>query len=415
MNKYISVFALNKYIQAKIKQDVSLTNVYIKGEISNYRPHPSGHLYFTLKDEHSRIQAIMFESHARSLDFELENGMQVLIQGFVSVYEVTGQYQINVKKMEQDGIGKLYLQFEQLKKSLEKEGLFDQAHKKSIPSFPKRIAILSAKQGAGLRDVVSLIQARFPFTQVIVFPIPVQGKNAYLQIIQCLKAVDELAFDTIILARGGGSIEELWNFNEEMLARTIYQAKTPIISAIGHETDFTICDFVSDMRARTPTDAAVIATPDQNELKKQLHMTTKALIDHYQHYLKYHKQRLARFQNSYFLMNPENLYAHELMRVSHLKDQLAYQIRIFDMKQYEKLKKYQTSLMTYMNDHIKYKKHQMQKKIIQLDALSPLKIMQRGYTFVEKDHHLIRSVQDLKPGDDIDITFYDGKHKAKIK
>ncbi len=411
MEKYISVFALNKYIHAKIKQDVSLSNIYIKGEISNYRPHPSGHLYFTLKDEHSRINAIMFASNAHFLDFELENGMQVLIQGHVSVYEVTGQYQLNVKKMEQDGLGKLYLQFEILKKSLEKEGLFDQSHKKPIPAFPKSIAILSAKQGAGLRDVVSLIQSRFPFSKVVIFPIPVQGKNAYFQIVQTLESVDKLGFDTIIIARGGGSIEELWNFNEELLARAIYKAQTPIISAIGHETDFTICDFVSDIRARTPTDAAVIATPDQSELKIHLHLISKSLIDHYQRYL----QKLIRLKHSYFLTNPENIYVNEIIRLTSLKDRLIHQGHLFDIKQAEKLKKYQTQLVSYMNNQLTYKNHQVQKYIIQLDALSPLKVMRRGYTFIESHQNLVRSAKEVKQGDMIDITFYDGKHKAQIK
>ena len=415
MEKYISVFALNKYIHAKIKQDVSLSNIYIKGEISNYRPHPSGHLYFTLKDEHSRINAIMFASNAHFLDFELENGMQVLIQGHVSVYEVTGQYQLNVKKMEQDGLGKLYLQFEILKKSLEKEGLFDQSHKKLIPAFPKSIAILSAKQGAGLRDVVSLIQSRFPFSKVVIFPIPVQGKNAYFQIVQTLESVDKLGFDTIIIARGGGSIEELWNFNEELLARAIYKAQTPIISAIGHETDFTICDFVSDIRARTPTDAAVIATPDQSELKIHLHLISKSLIDHYQRYLKLQEQKLIRLKHSYFLTNPENIYVNEIIRLTSLKDRLIHQGHLFDIKQAEKLKKYQTQLVSYMNNQLTYKNHQVQKYIIQLDALSPLKVMRRGYTFIESHQNLVRSAKEVKQGDMIDITFYDGKHKAEIK
>ncbi len=415
MEKYISVFALNKYIHAKIKQDVSLSNIYIKGEISNYRPHPSGHLYFTLKDEHSRINAIMFASNAHFLDFELENGMQVLIQGHVSVYEVTGQYQLNVKKMEQDGLGKLYLQFEILKKSLEKEGLFDQSHKKPIPAFPKSIAILSAKQGAGLRDVVSLIQSRFPFSKVVIFPIPVQGKNAYFQIVQTLESVDKLGFDTIIIARGGGSIEELWNFNEELLARAIYKSQTPVISAIGHETDFTICDFVSDIRARTPTDAAVIATPDQSELKIHLHLISKSLIDHYQRYLKLQEQKLIRLKHSYFLTNPENIYVNEIIRLTSLKDCLIHQGHLFDIKQAEKLKKYQTQLVSYMNNQLTYKNHQVQKYIIQLDALSPLKVMRRGYTFIESHQNLVRSAKEVKQGDMIDITFYDGKHKAQIK
>ena len=267
--KYINVLTLNQYIKSKLNEDAILSNIYIKGEISNYRPHPSGHIYFTLKDEYSRIQAVMFASHAKNLDFKVDNGKEVLINGYVSVYEVSGNYQLYVTNMQENGAGALYQKFEQLKNKLENEGLFDQQHKKDIPSFPSRIAVLSAKQGAALQDVLRTIHLRFPFTQVVIFPIPVQGNGAYKEIMKTLKYVDALRFNTIIIARGGGSIEDLWNFNEEELARVIYDLKTPIISGVGHETDFTICDFVSDYRAATPTAAAIKATADQNELKKQ--------------------------------------------------------------------------------------------------------------------------------------------------
>ena len=292
--QYISVFALNKYIKAKMNQDVSLQNVYIKGEISNYRPHPSGHLYFTLKDENSRVSAIMFASAARKMSFQIENGMQVFIHASVSVYEASGQYQLYVQTIQQDGIGNLYLQYEALKRKLEKEGLFDLKYKQSIRSFPKGIAVLSAKQGAAVQDIVRTIHLRFPFAKVIVFPIPVQGKNAYLQIIETLKQVDTLGFDTIILARGGGSIEDLWNFNEEDLARCVFACQTPIITGIGHETDFTICDFVSDYRSATPTAAAVKATPDQKELRVYQENLQRQLLYKMKHRLDVQRQYLLK-------------------------------------------------------------------------------------------------------------------------
>ena len=413
--KYISVFALNKYIKAKMSQDVSLQNFYIKGEISNYRPHPSGHLYFTLKDENSKVAAIMFSSYAKQLDFSIENGMQVFIQASVSVYEVTGQYQLYVHKMQEDGIGNLYLKYEKLKKSLEKEGLFDSIHKKKIAQFPKSIAVLSAKQGAAVQDVVQTIRMRFPFVNTVVFPIPVQGKNAYLKIIETLKQVDKIGFDTIILARGGGSIEDLWNFNEELLARCIFELKTPIITGIGHETDFTICDFVSDYRGVTPTAAAMKATPDQVELKKHLFILKDQLIYKMKFYLTNQRKRLDLLQKSYYLKNPEYIYSNELLRLTHLQDQLSYQFQIFHIRTNQDLENYQRTLKEKIDKKILYSHQTSQLLISKLDALSPLKIMKRGYTLIKKDDHIIKSGDDLKSGDIVNIIFNDMEKKAEIK
>lgn len=413
--KYISVFALNRYIKAKMEQDVSLQSVYIKGEISNYRPHPSGHLYFTLKDENSRISAIMFASFAKNLDFTLENGMQVLIRANVSVYEPTGQYQLYVQSMQEDGIGNLYLKFEKLKQKLEKEGLFDSSHKKDIPLYPKSIAVLSAKQGAAIQDVIRTIQLRFPFVRVIVFPVPVQGNNAYIEIVHVLKQVDQLGFDTIIIARGGGSIEDLWNFNEELLARTIYDCKTPIISGIGHETDFTICDFVSDYRGVTPTAAAMKATPDQMELKKHNDNLTHQLIYKMKYRLDVQKQQLDRLKKSYYLTTPEYLYSHEILRLSRLQDQIVHQLKILDISVYQQLKTYQDLLKQRIDQQLFMKEHELQKLIVALDSLSPLKVMKRGYTLVKSENHLIKSSQDLYKDQLIEIQFHDGIRQAQVK
>lgn len=413
--QYISVFALNKYIKAKMNQDVHLQNVYIKGEISNYRPHPSGHLYFTLKDENSRINAIMFSSLAKHLDFEIQNGMQVLLEASVSVYEVTGQYQLYVKSIQEDGIGHLYFMYEQLKTKLEKEGLFDSQYKKGIPHFPKAVAVLSAKQGAAVQDVVRTIQLRFPFTKVIVFPIPVQGKDAYISIIDTLKMVDSLKFDTIILARGGGSIEDLWNFNEESLARCIFDLKTPIITGIGHETDFTICDFVSDYRGVTPTAAAIKATPDQNELKKHTNILYQQLVYKMQHYIDFKSQYFHHLKKSYYLRNPEMYYSHEILRLAKCQDQLSYQFKMFDTHIFQQLIRYQDSLKTLIDKQfIKYEKNN-QLLFSKLDALSPLKVMKRGYTLVKKDGDMIKNVNQLQSGDDVDLVFWNGETKAQIK
>lgn len=413
--KYISVFALNKYIKAKLNQDVSLQSVYIKGEISNYRPHPSGHLYFTLKDEDSCISAIMFASVAKKLDFQVENGMGVLIRAKVTVYEVGGQYQLNVQTMQQDGIGQLYLQFEKLKEKLEKEGLFDNNHKKPIPSFPKGIAVLSAKQGSAIQDVVKTIHLRFPFTRVIVFPIPVQGKNAYLKIIETLQYVDKLKFDTIILARGGGTIENLWNFNEESLARCIYECQTPVISGIGHETDFTICDFVSDYRGVTPTAAAVKATPDQQELKKYNQQLFQQLVYKMKNRIDFQKQYLSRLTNSYYLTNPEALFSNEIFRLSRLQEQLSYHFQMFYLTNRQDIVNYQTQMKQLLDKKLQLHQHKLQQSLVSLDALSPLKVMQRGYTLVKSQEKMIKRVEDIHKGDVIEIQFYDGITNAEIK
>lgn len=413
--QYISVLALNKYIKAKMGQDAALANVYIKGEISNYRPHPSGHLYFTLKDEHSRISAIMFASQTKKLKFDIENGQQVLIRASVSVYEASGQYQLYVQSIEPDGIGQLYIQFVALKDKLAKEGLFDECHKKDIPSFPRSIAVLSAKQGAAVQDVVRTIHLRFPFTKVIVFPIPVQGKEAYIKIIETLKKVDTLHFDTIILARGGGSIEDLWNFNEEALVRCVFECTTPIITGIGHETDFTICDFVSDYRGATPTAAAVKATPDQLEMKSHCAALQQQLIYKMKHYLALQEQTLQRLKKSYYLSNPEVLYSHEILRLTNLQDQLSYQFKMFDMSMYQQLKSYQDELIQKMNFHLQNKNYHLKKIIAQLDALSPLKVMHRGYSLVKKNDQVIQSIHDLHQGEIVDIQMVDGIKKAEIK
>ena len=413
--QYISVFALNKYIKAKMEQDVSLQNVYIKGEISNFRPHPSGHLYFTLKDEHSRINAIMFASQAKKLDFALENGMQVLVHARVSIYEPAGQYQIYIQTMQQDGIGNLYLQFENLKRQLEKEGLFDNKYKKEIPAYPRSIAVLSAKQGAAVQDVVRTIQLRFPFTKVIIFPIPVQGKNAYLEIIDVLKQVDHLGFDTIILARGGGSIEDLWNFNEEGLARTVFSCQTPIITGIGHETDFTICDFVSDYRGVTPTGAAIKATPDHKELSRHLEALKTNLYFKIKNRVEFQQEKLQRLKGSYYLTNPDHFYAQDIQKLMHLQDQLSFQFQMFDMKMYQQLYNYQVLLKQKIDHYVMIKNHENQRIISLLDSLSPLKVMSRGYALVKKDGNIVKSSLDLSKNQVIEIQFHDGVKEAQVK
>ena len=320
--RYLTVSALNRYLKAKIDADTQLQKILIKGEISNFKHHSSGHLYFTLKDEKSRINAVMFSSKANKMLFKLENGMKVLIQASVSVYDVAGTYQLYVDSIEQDGLGNLFLRYEQLKKQLSLEGLFDLDKKITIPKFPSKIAVLSAYPSAALADIVRTINLRFPVVRVIVFPIPVQGKDAYIHIIRTLNYVDTLKFSTIIIARGGGSLEDLWNFNEEGLARAICNCKTPIISGVGHEVDFTICDFVADYRAATPTAAAIKATPDLIELKQSVNNLQYKLNTLMKQKITLNEQLLRRIKSFYLFKNPDKLFEDKKAKVDYLYDRL---------------------------------------------------------------------------------------------
>ena len=255
-NNYVSVTQLTKYIKYRIDNDNHLQEVYLKGEISNFKAHTRGHFYFTIKDENSRINAIMFSFNASKLKFMPKDGMKILVKGKVSVFEATGNYQIYVSELLEDGIGNLHIAFEELKKKLSEEGLFDQKYKKPIPKIPMKVGIVTASTGAAIKDILSTIKRRFPICQTILFPCLVQGELAKDDIVKKLDIADNYGLDVIILGRGGGSIEDLWPFNEEIVARKVFECKTPIISGVGHQIDFTICDFVADSRAETPTGAA---------------------------------------------------------------------------------------------------------------------------------------------------------------
>ena len=435
--KYLTVSALNRYLKARIDADEQLQKILIKGEISNFKHHSSGHLYFTLKDEYSRINAVMFASKAKKISFKLENGMKVLIQASVSVYDVAGTYQLYVDNIEQDGLGNLFLRYEQLKKQLLLEGLFDLDHKSKIPKFPSKIAVLSAYPSAALADIVRTIKLRFPVVRVIVFPIPVQGKDAYLQIIKTLSYVDDLGFSTIIIARGGGSLEDLWNFNEEALARTIYNCKTPIISGVGHEVDFTICDLVSDYRAATPTAAAIKATPDLVELQQNVNNLQYTLNTLMKQKIALNKQALTKIKSFYLFKNPDKLFEDKKAKVDYLYDRLndvfAYNLtnQSNKMKHLIQSFEHQTNLFTItQQNHINLMVQAMQQLMKQkiqsdqekfyftlskLNTLSPLKTLERGYAIILKDEKLISSSLDLKSGDKVEIKMKDGMKNAIIE
>ena len=298
-NEYLTVTQLTRYIKYKIDNDINLQEVYLKGEISNFKAHTRGHFYFTIKDEGSRINAVMFASSARSVKFTPEDGMKILVKGKISVYEATGGYQIYVNEMTEDGVGNLYVAFEQLKKKLASEGLFLESHKKKIPRIPERVGVITASTGAAIRDIISTINRRFPLVEVVLFPALVQGENAKEDIVRQIKRAEEYNLDVLIVGRGGGSIEDLWAFNEEVVARAIYDCSIPVISAVGHEIDFTIADFVADLRAPTPTGAAELAVPNKADVINYIDQLKLRSVKNINTILELKKKRLLKVKDRY--------------------------------------------------------------------------------------------------------------------
>lgn len=390
----ITVTQLNSYIKNKMANDEYLNTVYIKGEISNYKHHYTGHLYFTLKDENSLIKCIMFKTYTSHLDFEPKDGMKVLILGTVSVFERDGVYQIYCKAMQEDGLGSLYTAYEQLKAKLEDEGLFDKANKKAIPLMPKTIGVLTSQTGSVIRDIINVSTRRNKNVNIKLLPVPVQGEGASIKIAEAIELMNAKKIaDVIILARGGGSLEDLWPFNEEIVARAIYKSEIPIISAVGHETDFTIADFVADLRAPTPSAAAELAVPDVSKLQ----------ID------------IEKYQNRLKLALSKKL---DLMK---LKYEKCINTRAFK-NPYEKIENYYLTLDNYIKmitigttNNYKENIHKFENIVSKLDSLSPLKTLVRGYSITQKNGEVIKSVKQLKKDDDIEITFSDGTKYAQIK
>lgn len=390
----ITVTQLNSYMKDKIANDQFLNNVYIKGEISNYKHHYTGHLYFTLKDENSLIKCIMFKTYTSHLNFEPKDGMKVLILGTVSVFERDGVYQIYCKAMQEDGLGSLYTAYEKLKENLEKEGLFDTKYKKEIPKMPKTIGVLTSQTGSVIRDIINVSTRRNPNVCIKLLPVPVQGEGAGSKIADAIEYMNNQKLaDVIILARGGGSLEDLWPFNEEIVARAIFKSETPIISAVGHETDFTIADFVADLRAPTPSAAAELAVPDVKQLKidieKYQNRLKMALIKK----LDFMKLRYEKCITSRVFKNP-----YEMIQNNYLK-----------------IDSFIKTLQNGINNRYKDSKNQFISIISKLDSLSPLKTLSRGYVIAQKNGTTIKTVKDLQKDDNIEITFIDGKKEAIIK
>ena len=389
----VTVSDLNLYIKEKIAGDEALNAVVVKGEISNFKNHYTGHLYFTLKDEKSLIKCIMFKSYAERLNFVPKDGMKVMVFGSVSVFERDGIYQIYVKAMKQDGVGDLYEAYEKLKADLEKEGLFDESHKKKIPLKPEVIGVLTSQTGSVIRDIINVSTRRNPNTYIRLFPVPVQGPGAAEEIARGIKLMNEKNLaDVLIIGRGGGSLEDLWPFNEEIVARAIYNSKIPIISAVGHETDFCIADFVADLRAPTPSAAAELANPDIFELKDKINVFKQ-------------RSRLA-LKKKIEVMNLR----YEKVMASHVFKDPFKKINEYSVE----LDKFVRSLEISIKNKHNEQKSKFAEKVAKLDTLSPLKTLSRGYSITEKQGKIVASKKDLKKDDEVEIKFFDGTKQAKI-
>lgn len=437
--KYYSITALNRAIKNMFDSKPELNRVYLKGEISNFKHHSRGHLYFTLKDENSRLAAVMFASAAKNINFEPEDGMKVLVCGRVTVYEATGGYQIYVEQMDLDGIGNLYLEYEKLKKMLEQQGLFDISHKKSIPKFPKKIGIITAPTGAAIRDILSTIKRRYPICETILFPALVQGVGAKESIVAQIERAQDFDLDVIICGRGGGSIEDLWAFNEEIVARAIYNSKIPIISAVGHEIDFTIADFVADLRAPTPTGAAEMAVPNLVDLRTLIDQYRIRLNENIKNIILYNQKRIDNLKNSYVLKNPMALYevkeqkldsfierlnnrisgliSDYSLRLNHIKESyiLRNPLASYEVKK-ERIINLKKTLKTLITNKLANVSHQYDMIINKLDLLSPLNILNKGYSLVtDEKGKIIKKAKELQKDDIISIRMYEGSVKAIVK
>ena len=433
--EYITVSALTKYIKYKFDKDPHLGRVYLTGEISNFRLRPT-HQYFSLKDENAIISATMFQSAFKKIQFRPEEGMKVLVIGKVSVFEKSGQYQINIEHMEPDGVGALYLAYEQLKKKLEAEGLFS-LPKKPIPQFPKKIAILTSESGAVIQDIQTTVARRFPIVQLVLYPTVVQGVHAVNSILKNLDLVEQEDYDVVIIGRGGGSIEDLWAFNEEPVVRRVAELSIPVISSVGHETDTTLIDFVSDMRAATPTAAAEIATPVLMEIHQQLRNLQTRLEQALSRQLQIKRERMQALANASIFQNPERIYQVYQQRVDQLEMRLQQMMQQSVQHKRQQLLKNQHRLelgspsrrvqtekqaLQYLAKRLeqaqgqlmKDKKQQFQRAIQQLDLLSPLKIMNRGYGILQQEETIIKSVDQLEVNQELTIQLVDGTVRSKV-
>lgn len=392
----LSVSQLNRYIKMNFDADENLANIFISGEISNFTNHyRTGHLYFTLKDDSAAVRAVMFNSSAKRLKFMPEDGMKVIARGRVSVYEASGQYQLYVDDMQPDGVGALNLAYEQLKEKLQKEGLFSELHKKPLPPYPEKVGVITSPTGAAVRDIINVLGRRFPYAEIVFCPVLVQGDGAHLQLTDAVNMFNsERAADVIIIGRGGGSIEDLWEFNDEGLARAVYNSEIPVISAVGHETDFTICDFVADMRAPTPSAAAELAVPDANELQYALSALKNRMFLNVSSGIADRRSRLEYLTSKGALKSPDEMLSNRSQRLDTAFSKM---------------------LSSYEN-RIGGKKVEFISAATALSKLDPMSVLMRGFAFVsDKNGKNVFSSQALAKGDKINVRFHDGSAVCEVK
>lgn len=415
-DKYLTVSAITKYLKFKFEQDSNLIKVYLKGEISNFKAHTSGHYYFSIKDDNSKINAIMFKRDTAKLNFIPKEGTKVLVEGSIRIYESSGSYQIYVSDMQEDGVGNLYIAFEKLKKKLQAEGLFDEKYKKPLPKIPKRVGIVTASTGAAVKDILSTIKRRFPLCETYLFPCLVQGENASIDIVDKVKQADKYNLDVLIVGRGGGSFEDLNCFNDEELARTIFACSTPVISAVGHEIDFTIIDYVADFRAPTPTGAAEVAVPNIADIMHSLKQYNIRLNEAINKKVNYLSLYLDSVKNSFVIKNPEIMFENKKQTLDILNEKINNLIN-------SKIEKTKVELYQYKNHYILnnpvnlYKEHsnKLTNIIDKLKLVNPLNVLDRGYTLTYIDDKVITSSKEVKEGSTIKTKFKDGYVLAKVE
>ncbi len=437
-DRYLTITALTRYIKRQFERDSFLSNVWVRGEISNFKQHSRGHMYFTLKDENARIQSVMFAGSNRGLKFLPEDGMKVLVRGDVSVYEPFGQYQFYAKEMQPDGLGNLFLAFEELKNKLEQEGLFANHIKKPLPLYPTEIGVITSPTGAAVRDIFTTIKRRYPIAKITLFPVNVQGELAAPSIARAIQMANELKkHDVLIVGRGGGSIEDLWPFNEELVARSIYSSTIPVISAVGHETDVTIADFVADTRAATPTAAAELAVPLLHELETRVSERKDRLVRAILNRITVERRHLDRLRSSYAFRYPSQLIRQKNQDLDRLMERLKRETSLAIKSKYEKWERTNQQvhnlhplqrieqakedrqqltrrLVREMQQITKGKMMNLQNNVAKLDALSPLKVMERGYSLVTKDDQVITSIQHVNLGDILKVDVKDGHLECHV-
>ena len=413
--KYLTVTQINNYINRKLKGDDILKNVYIRGELSNYKTYPSGHSYFTLKDKNSQIRGVMFKGNKRYLKFEPKNGMKVIIKGKIEVYEKNGNYQLYAQKITEDGIGELHIAYEQLKKKLEKEGLFDKSHKLEIPKYPKKIGVVTAQTGAAIRDIITTIKRRWNDCEIYIFSTLVQGDLAAPQIVKQINNAQSYDLDTLIIGRGGGSIEDLWPFNEEIVARAVYDCKIPTISAVGHEIDYAITDYVADLRAPTPTAAAEFAVPEKRELENKVNQLTKIITNNVKEKLTTNKLKLDSISQKQIFKNPESIYEIKEMNLDNILNRLEFSSKNIISQNKSRLFKIENSvILKNPNEITKEKRNAYIRNLNKLEVLNPLLTLKRGYTLTKKDGKVISSSKDVKKDDELEVEFEDGTINTKV-